>query len=43
MAGQFIKSNRRTIILLLALVFVLGTLLILSDDGLRRHFNYSFF
>lgn len=29
--------------LLLVLVFVLGALLILSDDGLRRHFSYSFF
>ncbi len=37
------RSNRRTIILLLTLVFVLGALLIFSDDGLRRHFNYSFF
>jgi hypothetical protein len=43
MAGQFIRSNRRTIILLFTLVFVLGALLILSDDGLRQHFHYSFF
>jgi len=33
----------KSLIALAALVLVLAALLVLSDDGLARHFKYSFF
>ncbi|WP_283818000.1 hypothetical protein [Bradyrhizobium jicamae] len=35
--------RNRAVIALLVLALVLGALLVLSDDGLSRHFKYSFF
>jgi hypothetical protein len=43
MLSQFYQSNRKTILSLLLLACVLGAMLVLSDDGLLPHFNYSFF